>query len=265
MTASINLLSSTSNGTVDTNPTHTSGSFTPTASTKLYAFAIGESLNSSAAHVWGCTGGSLSWTQIHASAMATWNGDANFSISVVLFEATSGASPGSMTVTIDANTGSGIFFFYSLIVFECPGTSVAIKSGQSAVNSASKGGGASETHTSASLPGAATTGNRCVVGFGATGDAVGACATPSGWTSLASQSQTWTHVGVFHRSDFTGTNVACTDLGETVGSAGAILFELEDAGGGGDATATPATIDVVITPQAPIPDVYYLNTTVRFG
>src|SRR5690606_38418162 len=75
--------------------------------------------------------------------------------------------------------------------------------------------------------------------------------TPSGWTSLASQTQRSTHAAVFYRSNFTGTSVTLTDLGQSVGNSASVLFEIRDTSGGTGATSTPSTVPTPVSAPAP--------------
>jgi hypothetical protein len=129
-----------------------------------------------------------------------------------------------MTVAIDADTGSTNNFFYSWAVFDVSGGTITHAQTIQSV-SAQKANGNSET-LAVSLGSNATTGNLVVACFGTFGTGGGSPAIPSGWTALVNQSQTYTNVSVFYRTDFASTTVTCSDLGDSIGMADATIMEL---------------------------------------
>jgi hypothetical protein len=207
------------------------GSFTPTASSKVVIFAFAEEAS-------GGSGGTMNpsiattitgWTT--SPTRTDFKNDLviGFRPGVMVFEGEMGASPSSGTMTITWNPSS----YGAMQVFDLTGSvAMPTRKQTSALTLEDDGDGNSETHTTASLGVAATTGNTCIVAFGANADNGAAAATPSGWSTLGTpQSAAVTTVGIFARTDFTGTTETCSDLGQTVLCSGAILLEFEETGG----------------------------------
>lgn len=175
------------------------------------------------------------------TALARTSRSSNLAISFnpvfCLFEGIMGVSPSAGTITIDwhtdASTAYGTFQVVDLV------GSVAIPTHKQAIATAKvedDAGGNSETHTTNSLGSAATTGNLCIVSFGASKDGGVAVATPAGWSPIGTPgSANYAQIGMFSKTDFTGTSVTCTDLGDIVDNSGSVLMEFEEVGGGGPA------------------------------
>lgn len=213
-----------SNGTALGETTFTTASFTPTANSKLYVFAIATNENHGGTRNWSASGGGLTWTNIAEPVLRDWTVDGSYDTNCCLLEADVGGSPSSMTVTVDPNASTGDDYYMSWAVFDVSGgTPDHVQSAQAVSEQESNGN--SET-LAVSLGGNATSGSLVVACFGVFGTGSGACAIPSGWTELVGQTQTYTHVSVFHRDDFSGSSVACTDLGDSVGVSTATIIEL---------------------------------------
>jgi hypothetical protein len=213
-----------SNGATGTQ-TLTTPSFTPANNSLLCHFAyMGADNHSTAANAALANTGGWTYTRQIQTATATWNGDALYRGCAAFWTApvTTGAA---MTATVDpwTTTNNG---FMSQVAFDIVQSSGAFELAQAVVgNCEQDGGGNSETHTTASLGVAATTGNLCVLCVGASGDAAGAITAPAGWTAPLNQTQTYTHISLYHRTDFTGTSVSISDLGQTVGVSASVLME----------------------------------------
>lgn len=230
-----------------------SGSFTPSANSKLYVVAhaqrnVSGTLDFTISTT--ITGITAAFARLAFPTPANWNTDPSFHGTIAIWEATVGGSPGAGTITVDWATSTGTAYG-CFLVFDATGSTAvpSIRSpgavDQLVANATSKGGGNTETHTTGTLGSAVTTGNTAIVCFGASIDSNGAAATPSGWTALASpaapQTAQVSTMAVFKKTDFTGTSVTCTDLGQQVGTGTAVLFELEEAAaGGGSVTGTGA-------------------------
>lgn len=220
-----------SNGTSTGQGTFTSASFTPTASSKLYVFvqANGENNPAPTVRAWSASGGSLSYTKLAEPVTRAWTSAGGYDGNCAIFEADVGASPSSMTVTVDPDTGSANAFYMSWAIFDVSGGTIThTQTIQSA--SAQNGNGNSET-LAVALGSSATNGNLSVACFGVFGTGGGAASTPAGWTQLVGQTQTYTWVSVWYRTDFTSTTVTCSDLGDAVGTSAATIMELQLPGG----------------------------------
>lgn len=234
--------------------TATSGSFTPSANSKLYVAVMivasgGDGSLFDIVHT-SNTGG-LTFSRV---AQTTHSGGGNGG-KMALFEASVGGSPSSMTVTFDVDSDGAETSYTWIGAFDATGNSVQIKSGQTATAATLGSGGSAESHTSGTLPASATTGNTAIVVLGRNNDDAGAAAVPSGWTALFNPTDIYVSGVCFYRTDFTGTSVTITDAGETVHAMGSVILELEEASGGGSVTAVAATS----TAQAHAPSVSGAN------
>lgn len=204
-------------------------SFTPAANSRLFVFACAQRDNHSTARSWTISDTlSSTWTKLDESTLVDWETLAIYGINVVAWYTDIGASPSARTVTVDASGGNE---FYGVVAFDVTGydtgapfPQVSVDNG-AAVNPASSS--ASGTLTLGSAP---TNGNLVVAMFGAGADAGGGFATPSGYTALTNQNQAYCQAAVFYRTDTTTAAVTCSDLGQTVGNWGGIVFEMKLAG-----------------------------------
>ncbi len=135
-----------------------------------------------------------------------------------------------MTVTVDASAGNE---FYAVIGFDVTGYDTGTPFAQASVDNGAQidpaGSSESGTLTLGSTP---TSGNLVVAMFGAGADSGGGFATPSGYTALVNQNQAYCQAAVFYHTTTTTAAVTCTDLGDSVGNWGGIIFEMTlDAGG----------------------------------
>lgn len=211
-----------------------SGSFTPSASSRvvIVGFAQPNSGDPGTLIDPDIETSITGWTTPPARTFLTNNVSMGFRPHLAVFEGVMGASPaeGDMTVIWDL----GWDCYGAFQVFDLTGTIAIPTHKQTAATKVEQDtGGNSETHATNSLGAAATTGNTAIVAFTANADNAGACATPSGWTAVGTpQSAVVITVGIFKRTDFTGTSETCTDLGQVVGCSGSVLFEFEEVGGG---------------------------------
>lgn len=250
----ITLRDSSSSGTTG-GQTFTSGSFTPTANSTLFVWANSQNDgHTTAPDIAISNTGGLTFTRVAQTAAAAFDVYNDYQGRGALFSAPVGGSPSAMTVTIDPHTGTQLSTSISLVAFDVTQAelvqAIAVKAETDAYGDA-------ESHTTTALGSAATTGNLSVLCVGVGGDVAGAAATPSGWTALASQSQIYTHAAVFYRTDFAGTSVTISDLGEDVGHSFTALFEIRSPSGvtgtaaqnglfptqSASGTYTPATIN----------------------
>jgi hypothetical protein len=227
--------------------TITSGSFTPTANSNCYVWAVVENNNHAVAKSWQITNtGSLSFSTVENPPNRSWNGDANFGVEAHLWVASVGGSPGAMTVTIDPWSGGNQSGFISLDVF-CVSSSGTLSVVQTKSASEQDGGGNSES-IAVTMDAALTSGNTVVCCGAASNDAAGGFTTPTGFSNeLVNQTTSSTHVAVWHDTDISGSTVTISDLGQSVGASAIAVLEFSDGAG----TASPAAIAVTTSiPQA---------------
>jgi hypothetical protein len=208
----------------------TSASFTPTANSRLFVFACAECDGTLVTRNWQITDSlSLSWTKLDESTFAAWAGDTAYSYNVVCWYADIGASPASMTVTVDAQTGNA---FHSLLAFDVTGYNTSSPFPQSSVdNGATVNPSSNSASGTLTLGSNATNGNLVVALFGSAADSGGGFTDPSSWSNLVEQNNSYTQIAIFYRTNFTSTGVTCSDLGNDVGAWGGIIFEMAIAGG----------------------------------
>jgi hypothetical protein len=236
----------------DSNPhqTNATGSVTPPASSRVIIFSHGNYdggatyLDSSIATT--ITGWTTSPTRTGRSADLAIGFDPIMNI----FEGVMGASPTAGTMTIDWHTNTdGAYGCFQVIALTGTIAIPTHKQTMAGPKAEDDGGGNSETHTTSSLGSAATNGNLCIVAFGAQHDGVVASATPAGWTAVGTpQSANYAQIGIWSRTDFTGTSVTNTDLGTLVDSSTSVLMEFEEVGAGGAAANTKQLINPFRTP-----------------
>jgi hypothetical protein len=215
--------------------TATSASFTPSANSKLYVVVFvvdggGDGSDLDIVHT-SNTGG-LTFTRLIQS---THSGGGNGG-KIALFEASVGGSPSSMTVTFDVDSDGSETAYTWIGAFDATGTSVQVKSGQIITSVGDGSGGSSASLASGTLPSAVTSGNTAVFIIGRNNDGGAAASVPSGWTAQFNPTDTYISGVCFKKTDFTGTSVTCTDVGDFIYAMGSILLELEEAGGGGGTT-----------------------------
>jgi hypothetical protein len=204
----------------------TSGSFTPTANSQLYVWAVAENNNSAVAKSWSISNtGSLSFSTVETPANQTWAGDANYGTQAILWVATVGGSPSSMTVNVDA--GGSNSHFYSLEVFDVI-SDASLTVVQDNSTSEQDTGGASES-ISITMGASLTNGNTVVCLVAKSNDGVGAVSVPTGFSNtLVNQTQTSTSVAAFWDTDITDTTVTISDLGTSVGTSAIAVLEFND-------------------------------------
>lgn len=202
---------------------YTSPSFTPTANSKLYVWAVAENNNSSTAKSFSISNtGGLTFSAALTPANQAWDGDANYGTQAILYVADVGGSPSSMTVAVDA--GGSNSHFYSIEIFDVI-SSATLTLVQSKATSESDTGGDSES-ISITMDSALTSGNRVVCLVAKTNDGSGAVSVPTGFSNtLINQSQTSTGVSAFHDTDISGTTVTISDLGQSVGASALAVLE----------------------------------------
>jgi len=208
-----------------------SGSYTPSAD--AWVFKAGAASNNfhTTVQAWTVTDTVSSvWTQQALSNQADYAGAGpNQGLRIGLFKTTTAGSPAARVATLDPYTAAQLAMI-STIDFDVTGTSLTVVQ-ESTAEAHTEGGGNTESMTTGALPGAATNGNLVVMVIG--GADSGPPTTPSGWTLLASAGTAgaWSNVAVFYRTDFTGVDVAITDLGSDIGVAGSYLIEIAEGGG----------------------------------
>jgi hypothetical protein len=250
---------SASNGTTGAQ-TLTSASFTPAANSKVYIVAWTSRTGGAVTLDITLTTTITGWTSTPVGnrlvfpTPANFVSDSTFHGTIALFEGHMGASPSAGTITLDWATSTGTAWG-AFQVFDATGSTAlpSIKSGQLVANAVSKGGGNSETATSATLPSTTVSGNTVVAAIGCSIDTSGAASTPTPATFSAittPQTATNSTVGIWKNTAMTNTVVSWSDCGQQVGIAGTVVFELEEAGGSSDGTATPAAISVARTMPA---------------
>jgi hypothetical protein len=242
--------------------TLTSGSFTPTANSKLYVWAAAGNWNHSNTKVWGITNtGGLSFSVVENPPDRSFNGVDLSSAQAILWVADVGGSPSSMTVTIDADTGSTLQFLYSLAAF-CVSSDSTLNVVQTKSASEVEGEGSSES-IAVTMDTAIMNGNTVVVCLLAATDSATAITIPTGFGNVL-VNQTTTdpaeHVAVAWDTDISGSTITCTDLGELVGASAIAVIEFSVGGG----QTFTETLDTTITATTTIisKDKMFLLTTI---
>ena len=185
----------------------------------------------------------LTWTR-RATTGVLDNGD-NWQGGGSVFTAPVGANPTSMTVTIDFHPSSGSLSFYpGMAVFDITGHDSTTPFPQVVAVAADKWpGGNSSASLSPTLGSTPTSGNLLLLIGWAENDAFGTFTGPgAGWTELYNNGSSFSHTGVWYRSDSTATSATVSDLGQSVFYGGVFLAEITNAvtGGAGD-QAQPVT------------------------
>lgn len=220
--------------------TVTTGAFTPGANSLLCLFVFADSTTTGIDLTVTANTGGLTFTQQLQTAQS--NFDTEFQ-RAALWTAPVGGSPGSMTITIDAGASTKTAFMGYGVSYMSDGSGnpPQIKAGQIIGNSENDAGGNTETHTSGTLPAAATSGNLTAFNMGVQNDATGAMTGPSsgGFSLLYDTAATATFAagGCATSTTFTGTSSSFVDLGNSINSSHSILVEFE-AGAAGAATFT---------------------------
>jgi hypothetical protein len=230
----LNVLNSWSSGEANGNNT-VSGSFTPTANSRIFVAVMIQRDTHTQPEDWSISGGSLTWNAHAESLDYDFASDTGYAGSIKSWWADVGGTPASMTVTADARqSDASNVHFYSGLAFEItdfdtdtPFPQAAVVSGAvvNPVNSAQ-----SATLTLGSAP---TNGNYVIGLFGTGANSTGAPTTPTGFTLIgAGQSQRWTKINGFYRTDTTTPGITCPDLGTDIGQWAGIAFEVAKVGGG---------------------------------
>mgnify|MGYP000981076988 CR=1 FL=1 len=224
MAFAINSRSSVNSGTAGA-ANYATAAFTPAANSRLFVFAVAEQVFGPATRSWTIsdTLGST-WTKLNESVLSNWSTNLNFDLNVVAWYTDIGASPSSMTVTVDASAANE---YYGVIAFDVTGHNPGTPFAQSSVaNGASVNPASDSASGTLTLGGAPTNGNLVVAMFGSGADSGGGFATPTGYTALVSQSQAYAQAAVFYHTSTTTAAVTCSDLGQQVGNWGGIIFEM---------------------------------------
>lgn len=208
---------------------YSTGAFTPSANSRLFVFAVAERNGHETARSWTISDTlTSSWTKLDESTLANWDTNTAYATNVVAWYTDIGGSPASMTVTVDASAGSE---FYGVIAFDVTGYNTGSPFPQSSVDNGAAVSPSSDTASGTLTLGAApTNGNLVVAMFGAGADSGGGFATPTGYSILTNQNNSWTQAAVFYRTDTTTAAATCSDLGQSVGNWGGIIFEMKLAG-----------------------------------
>jgi hypothetical protein len=218
------------NSNNDANPHQTNAvtAFTPAANSRVIVFAFAVTDGSNTYYDPQISTTITGWSSALARTGRSSNLAIGFNPVMCVFEGVMGASPSSGTITVDWHTDTSTAYGCFQVVGATGTLGIpSHKQTMATVKVEDDGGGNSETHTTSSLGSAATSGSTCLVAFGAQHDGVVASATPSGWTAVGTpQSANYATVGVWSKTDFTGTSVICTDLGTLVDSSGSALMEL---------------------------------------
>ena len=212
-------------GNAEIGGSRVSGSFTPAATAKLYAFlwtetTPGTGLTLSVTDSLGNAVGS-GWTTVLDSGLLSGGvGRARFAI----WELDTGSSPSARTVTFSASETTGAIAYG---IFAVTGNSPQIKSGQKQVD-----GAVGASITVGDFPVAATSGNLVVMAVGANKDTSSAPTTPTGFTVLFSVAGggKYEAPAAFYRTDFTGVNAVFNNTGDSANISAGVLLEFEEAG-----------------------------------
>lgn len=260
----------TGNSGTSSAQTHTSNSTTPTADSLFFAVWGSENDASATAPSFQTpTGGGLTYTQVTVAGVSPsypWNGDDSFRLGLAAYRAAVGSSPSAFAITVDSSSTTATFF-YGEIGFDVTGHDPVTPIVNSAIAGGTKATGNSETGTVA-IGWTPAVGNLVIVCFTSGADGAGGFASPTAgagktFTTIINQNSASCQVGAFYRV-WDGTEsltVTCSDLGDTVGNYGAIVFEVASGSG------TPAAADAglwapastgIVMPQSPL---YFPFTT----
>ncbi len=202
-----------------TRTSKTSASFTPSANSKLYVFAWAQSGNTTDPSLTLSDSAGLTWTAVEDAAAAV----GAFAPHVSLWEATVGASPVAMTVTVSSTPAA----YIALSVFDVTGNNPTIVAGQVASNVVD---GTGEPIATGTLPAAVTPGNLTIVAAGANRDSAQAVPAPSGFTVLdaISGGGNFEETTISYSTAFTGTSTSYSNAPDHE-NAGSVIFEIEEA------------------------------------
>jgi hypothetical protein len=208
----------------------TSGSFTPPANSKCYVWAMAGNNGFTITKVWGISNtGGLSFSLAeNPPDRNSFGGLADYAAQAQLWVADVGGSPSSMTVTVDADTGSALAFRYSIAVF-CVSSDATLAFVQSKSASEAENSGNSES-IAVTMDSPITNGNTAVVCIAAYADEAGGSTIPTGFDNvLVNQTgATSAQLAVAYDDDITDTTITCTDLGQVVGSSAIAVLEFND-------------------------------------
>lgn len=214
----------------------TTASFTPAANSLLVVVASAQRENHATAQTWSISdSASLTWTSRATSTNIT----GNFGGGIQVWTAQVGASPASMTVTVDP-WSTAVTGWIGLEVFDITGhdTSSTFPQAATTNTTTSTGNSVSLTVTLGSSP---TNGNLVLGLFTGQNDASGAFASITGFTQLSAPSGTFNHIGVWYRSDTTSTGITQSDLGQTVNWGAGVAMEVKSASSDTNADAGSAS------------------------
>jgi hypothetical protein len=218
--------------------TQATNSVTPTADSLLLTAAAAENDGHLTAKTWSMSGGSLTYTQIAASADAQWASSPTFEIAAIMYRAPIGGSPSAFAITVDAfsttNTAT-----YDVRSCDITGHNASTPVVQSKAASGQKAGsGANSEQGTVIFDTVPTAGNLIVVYFSAGADVASAPASPTAgvgktFTAISTVSARDTNGGLWYRiADGTeSATITCADLGDSVGNYGAVAVEIALAGG----------------------------------
>lgn len=244
MAIAITQRASSTNGTTS-GGSLTSSSFTPTANSRLFVFAIASRDGHTATRAWSITDTSgRTWTKLAESTLTNWETFADYGGNVVCWYTDVGASPAAMTVTVDPSaTGND---WMSLVAFDVTGHDTSTPFPQAAVANGAAVNPVSNTASGTLTLGSAPNSANTVLALFGSADGINGFTVPSGYTALTNQAQGYTQAGVFHRTGSTVTTAVCSDLGDNVGLWAGIIFELKVAAAGGT-TGTGSPVLAALT------------------
>lgn len=202
--------------------TITSASFTPPANSIMFVqHSHSADGHTTVPDVQISNTGSLSFTR-YVTEVRDFAGPND--IQGAMFVASVGGSPSSMTVTVDPFTTTNDAW-QSMIGYAV--TEAAILQGPAGRISPYDG---ATTHTTETIS-TTTSGNLVIAGFSSHTTGSTAATAPSGFTTLAAQDTNYQINSVFYDTDYVGTTVTCSDLGESMYVTSSWITELEGTSG----------------------------------
>ena len=195
--------------------TGATASFTPSANSKLVVVAIALNNNHTTSKVWSISGGSLSWVDGDLAGPFESLVGANFDVEIDVEWAQVGASPSSMTVTVDAYSGTSTAW-YGVAVYEVVGSEPGVFGNLQAVDFHNPG---NATPTLALATGKTANSVLLSTIFGISDGGVPAwAADPSGWT-VATKPTGTDAVNVAALTSTTDSDAALSGYGTTSNAA----------------------------------------------
>lgn len=222
----VNHLASNNNGETSSGSLAVS-SVPVTATRRLFAFATAQNDTHQNTRAWSIGDTlALTWTKYAESTMYGWGNAVtpnNYALNCVVWYADVPAN-GTTTITVDPGAGN---YFIGADIFEVKGFDVASPFTQSPVTAGARVNPPSNSASGSVTFGTApTSGNLVLALFGVGGDNAGACAIPSGFTTINNQSDSFAHASTFYSITTNTITVTSTDLGQTVGNWGGIIVEM---------------------------------------